>query len=52
MRDRRPPCHDYQLMVNALADATRRRDADLTGAEQAYRDSAARRSEEGTRYRR
>jgi len=33
--------HDYQLMVNALAEATRRRDAELGGAEQAYRDSAA-----------
>ena len=33
--------HDYQLMVNALAEATRRRDAELGGAEQAYQDSAA-----------
>jgi hypothetical protein len=41
MRDRRPPGHDYQLMVNALAEATRKRDAELTGAEQAYQDSAA-----------
>ena len=41
MRDRRPPGHDYQLMVNALADANRKRDVDLTGAEQAYQDSAA-----------
>jgi hypothetical protein len=41
MRDRRPPGHDYQLMVHALAEATRKRDADLTGAEQAYQDSAA-----------
>jgi hypothetical protein len=32
---------DYQLMVNALAEATRRRDAALSGAEQAYQDSAA-----------
>src|SRR4051794_25445650 len=28
-------------MVNALADATRRRDAELGGAEQAYQDSTA-----------
>jgi hypothetical protein len=41
MRDRRPPGHDYQLMVNALADANRQRDDELTGAEQAYQDSAA-----------
>jgi hypothetical protein len=41
MRDRRPPGHDYQLMVNALADATRKRDDELTGAEQAYQDSSA-----------
>ncbi|MEV6843272.1 hypothetical protein [Actinoplanes sp. NPDC051411] len=41
MRDRRPPGHDYQLMVNALAEANRKRDDDLTGAEQAYQDSAA-----------
>ncbi|MFI6077132.1 hypothetical protein ACIA5C_36920 [Actinoplanes sp. NPDC051343] len=41
MRDRRPPGHDYQLMVNALAEATRKRDDELTGAEQAYQASAA-----------
>jgi hypothetical protein len=33
--------HDYQLMVNALAEATRRRDTELSGAERAYQDSAA-----------
>ncbi|MEV6487034.1 hypothetical protein AB0M20_00140 [Actinoplanes sp. NPDC051633] len=33
---------DYQLMMNALADITRRRDADLESAEQAYQDSTAR----------
>jgi hypothetical protein len=33
---------DYQLMMNALADITRRRDADLENAEQAYQDSTAR----------
>lgn len=33
---------DYQLMMNALADITRRRDAELNGAEQAYQDSTAR----------
>jgi len=32
---------DYQLMMSALADAVRRRDAELSGAEQAYQDSAA-----------
>jgi hypothetical protein len=41
MRDRRPPGHDYQLMVNALAEANRKRDAELIGAEQAYQDSTA-----------
>jgi hypothetical protein len=41
MRDRRPPGHDYQLMVNALAEASRKRDTDLSGAEEAYQDSAA-----------
>jgi hypothetical protein len=41
-RDRQPPSRDYQLMVSALADATRRRDAELDDAEQAYRDHAAR----------
>jgi hypothetical protein len=33
---------DYQLMMSALADVTRRRDADLDGAERAYQDNAAR----------
>jgi hypothetical protein len=33
---------DYQLMMNALADVTRRRDAELENAEQAYQDSTAR----------
>ena len=33
---------DYQLMMNALADVSRRRDADLESAERAYQDSAAR----------
>ncbi len=33
---------DYQLMMSALADMTRRRDADLDTAEQAYQDSTAR----------
>ncbi|GIE83957.1 hypothetical protein [Actinoplanes regularis] len=41
-RDRQPPSRDYQLMVSALADVTRRRDAELDEAEQAYQDSAAR----------
>ncbi len=40
-RDRQPIGSDYQLMVSALAEATRRRDADMGGAEQAYQDSAA-----------
>jgi hypothetical protein len=40
-RDRQPIGRDYQLMVSALAEATRRRDAELGGAEQAYQDSAA-----------
>jgi hypothetical protein len=34
--------HDYQLMMTALADVTRRRDQELENAEQAYQDSAAR----------
>lgn len=42
MRDRQPLGRDYQLMVSALADVTRRRDAALDDAELAYRDSAAR----------
>ena len=33
---------DYQLMMSALADVARRRDAELDRAEQAYRDSTAR----------
>ena len=33
---------DYQLMMSALADVTRRRDAELEKAEQAYQDSTAR----------
>ena len=40
-RDRPPLGNDYQLMVSALADATRRRDDELNGAEQAYQESAA-----------
>jgi hypothetical protein len=31
---------DYQLMVNALADVAKRRDAELAGAERAYQDSS------------
>jgi hypothetical protein len=33
---------DYQLMMSALADVSRRRDADLESAERAYQDNAAR----------
>jgi len=33
---------DYQLMMTALADVTRRRDQELENADQAYQDSAAR----------
>ncbi|GAA2612484.1 hypothetical protein [Paractinoplanes durhamensis] len=40
-RDRQPIGRDYQLMVSALAEATRRREAEMGGAEQAYQDSAA-----------
>jgi hypothetical protein len=40
-RDRQPIGRDYQLMVSALAEATRRRDAELSGAEEAYQESAA-----------
>ena len=40
-RDRQPIGRDYQLMVSALAEATRRRDVELGGAEQAYQDNAA-----------
>ena len=39
-RDRQPIGRDYQLMVHALAEATRRRDAEFGGAEQAYQESA------------
>jgi len=39
-RDRQPIGRDYQLMLNALAEATRRREAELGHAEQAYQDSA------------
>ncbi|MEV0900965.1 hypothetical protein [Actinoplanes sp. NPDC049802] len=42
IRDRQPLGRDYQLMVSALADVTRRRDAELSDAEQAYQDSATR----------
>jgi hypothetical protein len=41
-RDRQPLGRDYQLMVSALADVTKRRDTELDGAEQAYQDNAAR----------
>ncbi|MBG0561910.1 hypothetical protein [Actinoplanes aureus] len=41
-RDRQPLGRDYQLMVSALAEVTRRRDTELDDAEQAYQDSAAR----------
>nr|WP_221375864.1 hypothetical protein [Actinoplanes polyasparticus] len=40
-RDRQPIGRDYQLMVSALAEATRRRDAALSNAEQAYQENAA-----------
>ncbi|GAA0509251.1 hypothetical protein Ade02nite_62780 [Paractinoplanes deccanensis] len=40
-RDRQPIGRDYQLMVSALAEATRRRDAEMGNAEQAYQESAA-----------
>lgn len=36
------PDRDYRLMLNALSDVTRRRDAELENAERAYRDSAER----------
>jgi hypothetical protein len=39
-RDRHPIGGDYQLMVSALADVTRRRDTEWLTAELAYRDSA------------
>lgn len=40
-RDRQPIGRDYQLMVSALAEAARRRDAELGRADQAYQESAA-----------
>ena len=40
-RDRQPIGVDYQLMVNALAEVARRRNAELDIAEQAYQESAA-----------
>lgn len=40
--DRQPLGRDYQLMVSALADVTRRRDTALDDAERAYQDNAAR----------
>ncbi|MEV4343410.1 hypothetical protein AB0J83_02865 [Actinoplanes sp. NPDC049596] len=40
-RDRQPIGRDYQLMVSALAEATRRRDAEMGNAEHAYQESAA-----------
>ena len=40
-RDRQPIGLDYQLMVHALAEAARRRDTELGGAEHAYQESAA-----------
>ncbi len=40
-RDRHPIGQDYQLMVSALAEAARRRDAELSNAENAYQENAA-----------
>ena len=40
-RDRQPIGRDYQLMVSALAEASRRRDAALGNADDAYQESAA-----------
>ena len=40
-RDRQPIGRDYQLMLDALAAATRRRDTELGKAEDAYQESAA-----------
>ncbi|MFG1602604.1 hypothetical protein [Actinoplanes sp. NPDC049265] len=37
-----PRDRDYQLMMNALADITRRRETELDHADQAYQDSTAR----------
>ena len=41
MTTREPIGRDYHLMVSALAEATRRRDAELGKAENAYQESAA-----------
>lgn len=40
-RERHPAGRDYELMVGALADVARRRDAALNSAERAYQESAA-----------
>jgi hypothetical protein len=40
-RDRQPIGRDYQMMLNALAEATRRRDAELGHADRAYQENAA-----------
>jgi hypothetical protein len=40
-RDRHPIGRDYQLMVSALAEASRRREAELSGAERAYQENAS-----------
>ncbi|MFI5889016.1 hypothetical protein ACIA5D_02735 [Actinoplanes sp. NPDC051513] len=40
-RDGQSIGRDYQLMVSALAEAARRREAELGGAEQAYQENAA-----------
>ncbi|MBM2621294.1 hypothetical protein JIG36_37905 [Actinoplanes sp. LDG1-06] len=40
-RDRQPIGRDYQLMVSALAEATRRRDHELGNADNAYQENAA-----------
>jgi hypothetical protein len=40
-REKQPVSRDYQLMVSALSDVAKRRDAELTTAERAYQDSAA-----------
>ena len=40
-RERHSVGRDYELMVGALADVARRRDAALTSADRAYQDSAA-----------
>ncbi|MEU4561247.1 hypothetical protein AB0F72_22920 [Actinoplanes sp. NPDC023936] len=41
-RDRQPLGRDYQLMVSALSEVSRRRDSELDNAEQAYQDHASR----------